>query len=169
MHGDDHLLVMDGGDNLVATLNYLVAAPARKAWAHQDHECRRTPHHRSKIVQDHARIAVKDTGTRNLTKSAKGAAAISGRNVAHKRGILSQRGTSISSNPQYRSPWHGRRRKLLHACNHREAAYPMPLPKEPHSVRRTTSKRGSTTTSTCRSSIKLSENLAERRRGRTGR
>ena len=107
MHGGDHLLVMDGGDNLVATLNTWSQLQSVERWRVKT---MKATEHRiaSEIVQNHALIAIKDAGTRNLTKSAKGAAEIPGRKVTQKRGpnrsTLSQRWASISSNLEYTSP-----------------------------------------------------------------
>ena len=98
---------MDGGDNLVATLNTWSQLQNVERWRVKT---MKATEHRiaSEIVQDHALIAIKDAGTRNLTKSAKGAAEIPGRNVAQKRdpnrSTRSQRWASISSKLEYTSP-----------------------------------------------------------------
>ena len=77
-HGGDHLLVMDGGDNLVATLKTLSQLQNVE---HRRIKTMKAAEHRitSEIVQDHALIAIKETGTKNLTKSSKGTAENPGR------------------------------------------------------------------------------------------
>lgn len=80
-HGGDHLLVMDGGDNLVATLKtsqQLQNTERGRIKTMTAAEHRIT----SEIVQDHALIAIKETGTKKPIKSTKGTIENPGRNVA---------------------------------------------------------------------------------------
>ena len=66
----------------------------------------------TEIVRNHGLIAVEDTATLNMTRSARGTAEKPGRKVAQKRGlnrsILSQRWGAINQKLEYKSRWYGR-------------------------------------------------------------